>query len=303
MLYYQKFTDQIIDLALAEDFYDSDVTSMAFSDSQVTAEIYIKESGVLCGIDVLEKVFQKVDKNLGIFLHKKDRENITGKTFVATIKGSEKAVLSGERTALNFLSHLSGIATLTAKFVEKLGDKNIYVRDTRKTIPGLRYLEKYAVEIGGGKSQRMHLADEILFKDNHWVSLEKEGISLGEYLEKTKKLWVGAGLVAAQNGRPQGSLLRHSLDIPIQIEVETEKQLDQALQINPDLILLDNTGVEDIAKRAKKIRNFSDKIKIEVSGNVTLENIDQYRGLDIDYISSGALTNSAKSLNVGLDIV
>ena len=279
-----KHIQQFIKQALQEDIGTEDWTSVGIPEEvNVTAEIVVKQSGVLAGIEIAEEVFSTVDSTLSIEKVLEDGHMITIENKypqVMTISGSARSILKAERVALNFLQHLSGIATLTAQFVEKVKGSNIKIRDTRKTIPGLRELEKYAVRMGGGENHRMRLDDGILIKDNHWQLCRELKVTMQEYVatlrEKIpKSLW-------------------------IEIEAKTLEEVKEALVIQPDVILLDNM---DLSLLQQAISLIEGKCKIELSGGVNLETIDAVKHLPIDYIAIGALTHSAPVLDLSLEIL
>ncbi len=276
----------IINKTLEEDNYKEDLTSKYIPTKNNTkATITAKASGVVCGQEILTKIFHQIDPTIQISIHKKDGnfiQVIDKPINIYTITGKAQAILAGERTALNFLQHLSGIATLTQKFIQKLDDPQIKIRDTRKTTPLLRDLEKYAVTIGGGTNQRRDLSDQILFKDNHWLLLQENNLSLFEYIK------------IVRTKHPQ---------ILIQIEAENQSHIKQALDAEVDLILLDNMSICDIINSCEFITNYQKKeTKIEISGGISLQNIHQYKNLPINFISIGALTHSAPALDFSLNL-
>ena len=258
-------------------------------------EFIAKEDGVIAGLPVVERLFSKIDKNIllkkgiseGMFVKKGD--------VIASVNGNVRPILSGERIALNFLQRLSGIATLTAQFVEEVKPLKVAVMDTRKTAPGWRYLEKYAVAIGGGVNHRMGLYDQILVKDNHLDFVKKElsaeeiaGISV---IEKTV------------------SMLRTKIGNHVLIEVETRtlSEVEDAIKANVDVILLDNMDAEKIRSAVSLVKNGkygkgAHRPLTEASGNITLDNVKSIAQTGVDRISIGALTHSAKALDISLKI-
>ncbi|MDA9231410.1 carboxylating nicotinate-nucleotide diphosphorylase [Rickettsiales bacterium] len=271
--------NQIIDLAIAEDLgEDGDVTSnlTISQDDIINFQISNRQEIILCGVDFALLVFQKIDKNSEISLkkHFSDGEMLSKDDIIISGSGNARAIFAAERIALNLIQHLSGIATKTGKFVAQLrGDTQIL--DTRKTIPAFRELQKYAVKIGGGKNHRMNLYESILIKDNHIAAAG----GVKKAIEKAKK---------AEN---------------LKIEVECDN-LDQVKQVlgsgGVDVVMLDNMNLQEIEKAVKLINK---KVKIEVSGNVTLEKIAAISDLGVDYISVGALTHSIEAVDIGLDII
>ncbi|MEO0096369.1 MAG: carboxylating nicotinate-nucleotide diphosphorylase [candidate division WOR-3 bacterium] len=269
---------KIVKNALKEDLGKGDITtdSIVPPDSQTLGIIFPKEDGVLCGIDIARIVFEEVDKNINFEPKMKDGTEFTPGMTIATIIGPAGSCLKAERTALNFLQRLSGIATLTRKFVKTIGNK-IKIMDTRKTTPGLRILEKYAVKTGGGYNHRFGLYDMVLIKDNH--------------------IEIAGGITNAVNGVRRNSKKKKLF---IEVEVKTIDELKEAVGLKVDRVMLDNMSLEQIDQAIKLVRGSGQKIEIEVSGGVNLENIINYADLDIDYISIGALTHSAPAIDIAL---
>lgn len=266
----------LIKKALAEDLQGGeDVTSASTisPDSISTADFTSRKSGVLAGIDMVQAVLEEVGLT-DITAVKRDGEAIKSGEVLLTVKGNTRAILLAERTALNFVGHLSGIATETAKWVSTVAGTNCKVRDTRKTTPGYRQLEKYAVRMGGGTNHRMSLSDAALIKDNH---------------------------IAAAGGVAQAfSAVRSAFpSAPIEIEVDTLDQLREVLPLKPDLVLLDNMSPAQ-CKEAVTIVNGA--TQLEASGGIQLENAKAYAESGVDYIAIGALTHSAAVLDIGLDL-
>ena len=277
----QEQIESIIKLALEEDDYENDITSNAIipERQEGTAFIVAKEEGILACANIISPIFHSADHFLKVNLLQKEGRRIKQGDIIAEIKGNLKNILITERTALNFLSHLSGIATQTARYVEKVKGTKAVVRDTRKTLPGMRLLEKYAVTVGGGENHRLNLADGILIKDNHIASLRKEGVTLTEIINK-----------AGQNSTE---------DTIIEIEVNTVEDAIEALKTDVDIIMLDNMSIEDM----KTVVAISGgKVKLEASGGINLDNIRYVALTGVDYISIGALTHSAKALDFSLEV-
>lgn len=267
--------DESIRLALKEDITSEDISTNAVYKNDRLAEIslYSKEEGVLAGIDVFKRVFELLDNSVEFIEYKKDGDNLLNKDLILKIRANVKTILSAERTALNYLQRMSGIATYTQKMVEALDDENIKLLDTRKTTPNMRIFEKYSVKVGGGYNHRYNLSDAIMLKDNHIDAAGSitEAIKLArEYSPFIKK---------------------------IEIEVEDLKGVEEAVKAGADIIMLDNM---DIETTKKAIRIIDKKAIIECSGNVDITNINRFKGLEIDYISSGAITHSAKILDLSL---
>lgn len=276
MISIDSHIQELIELAIREDIPSGiDITSCAtIGEDQVgIAEYRLRESGVIAGIPVAVAVLNRLGiTDIEIPVTCAD-ENAVG-TVVLIARGSVRLLLLAERTTLNFLTHLSGIATLTRHWVNEVSHTGCQVRDTRKTTPGWRVLEKYAVRMGGGTNHRMSLSDAALIKDNHIVA-------------------AGGVLKAFEMVRSQFP------DADIEIEVDTLDQLKEVLVGNPDLIMLDNMSV-DQCREAVVIVN--GKTKLEASGGLSLENAKAYAETGIDYIAVGALTHSAKALDIGLDL-
>lgn len=267
--------DAYIKQALLEDINYEDITTNAIVDDLATASItlYSKEEGMIAGLSVFSRVFELLDQDITITLLKKDGDKIYPKDKLATIQGKVRTILTGERTALNFLQRMSGIATYTNYVLNLLHGTNIKVFDTRKTTPNMRIFEKYAVKIGGGYNHRYNLSDGILIKDNH---IDAAG-GITQAIEKIRN---------------------HDPYIKkIEVEVETISQVKEALFAKADIIMLDNMDVETM-KEAIAIINH--QALIECSGNVTKESIALLKELNIDYISCGALTHSAPILDISL---
>ncbi len=275
----QNAIDKIIKVALKEDLGEAgDITSKAIlpSSFDVKAEIVSKDTGVIAGIDIAARVFYLVDPDLSTSLEVEDGTIVKPGTLLALIEGSAQSILAAERTALNFLQHLSGIATLTSKFVEEVKSYPVKILDTRKTTPGLRLLEKYAVTVGGGYNHRFGLYDAVLIKENH--------ISAVGGIEKAI------------------SFIRSSLGENVKIEVETEdlEQVKKALEAGAEMIMLDNMSLESI-KEAVKIVNR--RALIEASGGVRLNNVEEIAKTGVNLLSTSELTQSSLSLDISLEII
>ena len=277
----QEQLESILRLALEEDDFENDITSKSLISSRQngTAAIIAKEEGILACVNAVSPIFHMVDPSLKIDILIKEGNRVKPYDRIVTVSGSLAGILGGERTALNFLSHLSGIATQTARYVEKVNGTKAVIRDTRKTMPGLRLLEKYAVTIGGGENHRLNLADGILIKDNHIASLRKDGLTLKEIINK------------ARQNSPEGTI--------IEVEVNTVEEAIEALQTDVDIIMLDNMNLENMKKVVGLV---SGKVKLEASGGITLDNIKDVAMTGVDYISIGALTHSAKALDFSLEV-
>ena len=268
--------NNLIAMALAEDLQGGeDVTSLSTiaADSISTADFTARKGGVLAGIEMVKAVLEAVGLS-DITVKKSDGEAISAGDVLLTVSGNTRAILLAERTALNFVGHLSGIATETSRWVSAISGTHCKVRDTRKTTPGYRQLEKYAVRMGGGTNHRMSLSDAALIKDNH---------------------------IAAAGGVSQAfSAIRTAFPTaPIEIEVDTLDQLREVLPLNPDLVLLDNMSP---AMCTEAVAIVAGATKLEASGGIALENAKAYAESGVDYIAIGALTHSASVLDIGLDL-
>jgi nicotinate-nucleotide pyrophosphorylase (carboxylating) len=277
----EKQVEAIIEIALEEDAGQGDVTSEALIPTDLTgkATILVKEKGVLAGIDIARRVFQYIDPMLQVEVLIKDGSPIKPGDIAATIDGSVISILEAERTALNFLQRLSGIASLTAAYVDRVKGTEAKIYDTRKTTPGIRLLEKYAVRMGGGQNHRMHLAEAVLIKDNHIAALRAMGMNLTEIVTK------------ARENAPEG--------ITIEIEVTGVKEAEEAIQAGADIIMLDNMSAADMKQAVVK---GAGRVKFEASGNITLGNVRQAAMTGVDMISIGALTHSYKALDISLEM-
>jgi len=275
--------DLIVKLALREDIRNRDITTNAIIPEKlhIKANLDVKQTGVLCGIEVAERVFRHVDEDLRFLPVAKDGELVEKGREIAYIEGSAISILVAERTALNFLSLLSGIATETRQFVEKVKGTKARIYDTRKTTPNLRILEKYAVLTGGGVNHRFGLFDQVLIKDNHLRILRNKPI---------------VDIVAAA----RRSVLKNTI---VGIEVKNIAELKEALKTKADYILLDNMTVETVHEAVALRSQIGSKVELEVSGGINLQNVRGYSETGVERISIGYLTHGAPSLDISLDIV
>ncbi|MDQ3085556.1 MAG: carboxylating nicotinate-nucleotide diphosphorylase [Actinomycetota bacterium] len=267
--------DRVVTAALAEDVGAGDVTTQATvaADATGTAELLLKESGVVSGLDAAEAVFLALDPDVRFEALVEDGTFVEHMTVVAVISGPLRAILTGERVALNFLGRLSGIATLTRSYVDAVAGTDVAILDTRKTTPGLRLLEKHAVASGGGRNHRFGLDDAVLVKDNH--------------------------LAAAGSVRAAVERLRATTDLPIEVECDTRAQVSEALEAKVDAILLDNMTPDELVAAVAHVQG---RARLEASGGVTLDNVRAIAETGVDEISIGALTHSARSLDVSLEL-
>ena len=270
--------DKIIEQALLEDIGTGDITSESIVPYGLKAKGIIKtsEEGVVAGLNIACLVFRKLDSEI-IFQEKiKDSTKVARGKVLAEITGSARTILKGERVALNFLQRMSGIATITSKFCQEVKDLPVRIVDTRKTTPGLRILEKYAVRMGGGYNHRFGLYDAVLIKDNH--------------------IAVAGGIKSAVNSvRKQ---ISHTVNI--EVEVENLSQLQEALEMKVDIIMLDNMNLDTMREAVKIVKS---KALIEASGGIALEKVRKIAQTGVDLISIGALTHSVKSLDISMEII
>jgi nicotinate-nucleotide pyrophosphorylase (carboxylating) len=270
--------DRIIENALREDVGEGDITTnLLFSDDvPCEAVILAKEEGKLAGLLIAERVFRKLDKSIVWNGKKRDGEKVESNQVLAEISGSQRAILTGERLALNFVQRLSGIATLTSKYVEAVEGLSVKILDTRKTAPGLRILDKYAVRVGGGVNHRFGLYDGVLIKDNHI----KFAGSISHAMKLIRE--------------------RAATGIKIEVEASTLDEVKEAVEAGANIIMLDNMTVETM-KRAVEFIN--GRALIEASGGVSLENIRRIAETGVDFISVGSLTHSPRALDIALYVV
>ncbi|MCI3983740.1 carboxylating nicotinate-nucleotide diphosphorylase [Bacillus vallismortis] len=259
-----------------EDIGMGDLTSQSiFGEQSCEAKIVAKSDGIFAGAAVIKEGFMLLDQDVQTRLHKTDGDILRKGEVIAVLRGPAAALLSGERVVLNLIQRLSGIATMTGEAVRRLDDEQIEICDTRKTTPGLRMLEKYAVKAGGGSNHRFGLYDGIMIKDNHIAAC-------GSITEACQKARRAAGHM-----------------VKIEVEIETEEQLREAIDAGADVIMFDNCPPETV-------RHFAtltpDHIKIEASGGITLETLPAFKGTGVDYISLGFLTHSVKSLDISMDV-
>ncbi|HLE86885.1 MAG TPA: carboxylating nicotinate-nucleotide diphosphorylase [Candidatus Brocadiaceae bacterium] len=292
--------DALIQLAIQEDIGTGDITTVnLIPDSLIVEGVFIaKESGVIAGMPVVEYFFSRLEKDVSLQQRIKEGTCVNKGEAIANIKGSAKTLLSGERIALNFLQRLSGIATITAKFVERIKPLKTAVMDTRKTIPGWRYLEKYAVAMGGGVNHRMGLYDQALLKDNHLDILKVETglkpVSTSSHISIIEKA------VSALREKTKRGIL-------VEVETRTLEEVADALKAGVDIILFDNMNIAQLKEAVETVKNWKSskgkrKPLTEASGNITLENVRLVAQTGVDRISIGAITHSAKALDISLEI-
>jgi len=287
----------IIMNALTEDMGSGDITSNLLfeKDVNVTAEVVVKEECIICGIDVAKWIFNVIDERIILRPLCNDGDRLKKGKKVISLKGHAKGIMSGERSVLNFLGRLSGVATLTHRFIQKAKTKKVKIFDTRKTTPGLRVLEKYAVRVGGGYNHRMGLWDGILIKDNHLVpsGLNAQGFRLGGQA----KLSVIEEAVRKVKARGYKD---------VEIEINNLKEFREALEAGADIIMLDNMKLEDVRKAVRfkrsKVRTLHHVPILEASGGVVLENVGKIAAAGVDRISIGSLTHSVPTIDFSLEI-
>jgi len=273
----EKLLRRVVEAALSEDIETGDVTSRATipAGCEARGKFVAKEAGVLCGIPVVAEVFRTLDASIELDLTLGEGERFAAGATLAGVRGKARPILSGERLALNFLQRLSGIATLTRRMVEMVADLPVRVVDTRKTTPGLRFLEKYAVRTGGGSNHRFSLAEAVLIKDNHIVA--SGGIR--EAVERARA-FVPSGMT-------------------VEVETESEAQVREALAAGADVIMLDNMSPAEMRRMVELIGG---QALVEASGNVSEDSIRPIAETGVDIVSVGALTHSAPALDIGLDL-
>lgn len=269
--------DPVIKHALNEDITTDDVSSRAVLEGYqiATVELLSKDEGIIAGLPVFQRVFEVLspDSKLNFKWFKKEGDKIQPGDLICLLTGPVEVLLTGERTALNFLQSLSGIATATDALAAPLAEHGIKVLDTRKTTPGLRYLEKYAVRVGGGYNHRYNLSDMIMLKDNHIAAAG----GIGEAIRKARRI---------------DPFIRK-----IEVECENLEMVEEAVKHGADIIMLDNFSLEDIEQALSIIDGNS---RVECSGNINAENIHDYTGLAVDYVSSGAITHSAGIVDLSM---
>ncbi len=276
-----EYVQTIVQLALAEDLGRGDITTnhLVASNIQAKARFIAKDEGIICGVDMARRVFKALSPAVKFKILLKDGQKVKKTDIIAEITGPARALLSGERVALNLLSFLSGIATQTRRFVDTIKPYRAAILDTRKTMPLLRQLERYAVRTGGGTNHRFNLNDMVMIKDNHHVVCAQMDIKkvVADLKKKTKA--------------------------KIEIEVDNFDQLKEALESKADIILLDNMKPQQIAQAVKMRNQIKSKILLEASGSIGLHNVRQYAATGVDRISIGALTHSYQSLDISMELM
>lgn len=277
--------------ALAEDIGMMDITStyLVAHDLKIKAAITSHSKGVVAGLPLVEMIYSLLDRDVRIKFNINEGEAVEPGKAICYIEGPATSILKGERLVLNFLSRLSGIATTTKKYVDKARPYSVYIYDTRKTTPNMRYLEKYAVTTGGGKNHRMGLYDQVLIKDNHLSSLLK--------LKKTSSIISDSVKMAKK---------RVLKNVKVEVEVKDIAEFEEALSSGADIIMFDNMRADKI-KEAVAIKNKGGvkgkRVILEASGNITLENVEEYAKTGVDRISVGRITHSPETLNFSLEVI
>jgi nicotinate-nucleotide pyrophosphorylase (carboxylating) len=277
---YENQLNTLIDLALEEDIGGGDITSETLipADLQAKTTLLAKAEGVLAGVDLAKLVFIKVDPELKFKTLLKDGTALHPGDIIGTVTGNARSLLKAERVALNFLQKLSGIASQTAEYVALIGDLPVNILDTRKTTPGMRLLEKYAVSMGGGRNHRFNLGDGMLIKDNHLATLRAHGMTLKGIVAKAKEC------------APEG--------IKVEVEVTNLKEVREAVAANADIIMFDNMSP---AKMRAAVKLVPPGIMTEASGNINLKTVRAAAETGVNFISIGALTHSSKALDISLE--
>ncbi|MCR4289555.1 MAG: carboxylating nicotinate-nucleotide diphosphorylase [Candidatus Scalindua sp.] len=289
-----KKIKNLVQLAIKEDIGTGDITSKIFipEGSESNGILIAKETGIIAGLPVVGYVLSQIDKDLIFTVNIEDGSRVEKGSVIASVKGLTLSLLSAERLVLNFLQRLSGIATATNQFVERVKGYKAQILDTRKTAPGWRYLEKYAVKIGGGANHRMGLYDQILIKDNHLkiMESEKENCDIGRLVKKARE--------------------QVANEVLIEVEVEDVCQIKEMVDAGVDVILFDNMPPSKINEAVEMVKEFEASrdagtgrvILTEASGNITIENVEEYAKAGVDRISVGMITHSARALDISFDI-
>lgn len=275
---------RLAESALMEDRAWEDVTTAALvpPEQKGRAAIIAREQGVLAGLPMAQAVFDAIDPTLDWQPQAEDGDRLAPGQVVATVEGPLAAILRSERVALNYLSHLSGVATATTRLVEAVAGLPVRIRDTRKTLPGLRMLEKYAVSVGGGENHRLTLADAVLIKDNHLAALRARGLDIADAVR------------LARQQAPEG--------MRVQIEVTNVEEAHQALEAGAHELLLDNMPPSQMRQVTELAKARPARVALEASGGITPENVRAVAEASVDYISVGAITHSAKALDMSLEV-
>ena len=272
---------RIVLLSLREDLPLGDITtnSIVPSENRSRARIFVKENAVLCGLPLAQEIFKQLSPKMRLRCLVHEGSILRKNTTILTLEGRTRAILTGERTALNFLSYLSAIATQTRRFVDQVHPYKVKILDTRKTTPTLRFLERYAVRIGGGVNHRENLSQAVMIKDNHWMSSRE--LSMDDEIGRIKRL--------------------HK--VPVIVEVDNLKQLRAILNTKTDIILLDNMSPALVRKAVAMRKKLKSSVLFEVSGGINIGNVREYAKTGVERISVGELTHSRRSVDFSLEIM
>jgi len=276
-----KRIEELVDRTLAEDLGWGDVTTEAIIPAELTgkASMVAKARGMLAGIEVARLVFCRVDPSVQFDIIITEGSGIQPGDLIAKLEGKVASILKGERTALNFLQRLSGIATETSRYVEAIKGLDSRIVDTRKTTPGMRALEKYAVRVGGGHNHRLHLGDGVLIKDNHLAALRSQGLAMKNIISRARE--------------------RAPFNLKVEVEVRTAQEAVEAVEAGADIVMLDNMGLEEMRQAVQLVKG---RALLEASGGITLDNVRRVAETGVDLISIGALTHSTRSLDISLEM-
>jgi len=276
-----KRIEEIVDCALAEDLGWGDVTTEAIipADLRGKASMVAKARGILAGAEVARLVFRRVDPSTQFDIIIKEGNGIQPGDLIAKLEGKVASILKGERTALNFLQQLSGIATETRRYVEAIKGLDSRIVDTRKTTPGMRVLEKYAVRVGGGHNHRLHLGDGVLIKDNHLAALRSQGLAMKDIISRARE--------------------RAPFNLKVEVEVRTAQEAVEAVEAGADIVMLADMGLEEMRQAVQLVKG---RALLEASGGITLDNVRRVAETGVDLISIGALTHSTRSLDISLEM-
>jgi len=295
--------EDVIERALAEDIGDGDVTTESLIPLgwSGTGLIVVKGEGILAGIGLARQVFLRVDPKLNVEMLMEDGARIRPGDTAAKLTGSIVGILKGERVALNFLQHLSGIATETSCYVEMVHGLPVRIMDTRKTTPGLRALEKYAVRVGGGYNHRAGLSDGILIKDNHLAPLRSRGLTMEEIIARARQDAPSPSsevVPDALRGAERPGDIR-TRQMPVEVEVTSVVEALEAVDAGADIVMLDNMNLDDMREAVKAVQG---RAVLEASGGITLDNVRAVAETGVDMISIGALTHSVMALDISLEL-
>ncbi len=277
-----KSAQRLLEIALDEDKVWDDITTEALimPDQAGKGAMVVKGIGIIAGLEIAGMVFETLDANVEWRPLLDDGVRVSHGDVIARLEGPLSPILRGERVALNLLQHLSGVATATAKLCEQVSDLPVYILDTRKTLPGLRALQKYAVRMGGGKNHRMDLSDSFLIKDNHLAALRARGLTITDAIRLVEEK-------------------RPNLGVKIEVEVENLAEVEEAIEAGANVLLLDNMSPEEMREAVKLVQG---QAWVEASGGITEENVRAVAASYVDYISSGTLTHSVKGLDISLEL-